>query len=219
MKFTLLKLCALFCAIPVLMSCGDDEPAAPQPVKPKVMFFHASQGLANVDIRVDNTVTVPNLAYKQNSGYLSLDAGSRNIKVTEAGKPFVAIDTTANISNDRSYTFFLADSALRVSPFMLQDSIPTASSGKAFVRIVNLAHNQPAIDVTDPNGIVVTRMGNIAFKKSTSFIDLNPGTLNFQVSPVGSPTKLFDLKPTLAANKVYTIVVTGSDGYELVVNK
>ncbi|HYF02209.1 MAG TPA: DUF4397 domain-containing protein [Patescibacteria group bacterium] len=216
-----LKAFTLFVIVPIIISCGDDEPAAPIPVKPRVLFFHASPGLDNVDILVDNTLSVPGLAYSQNTGYLSLNSGNRQIKVNLAGKPFNAIDTTANFSNDRSYSFFLADTAIRVSPLILQDSIPTASAGKAFLRIVNLAHTQNAIDITDPNGIVVTRMGNIGFKRATSFIDLNPATLNFQITPVGSPAKLFDFKPTLIANKVYTVVVTGSspNGYELIVNR
>jgi hypothetical protein len=222
MKMQFLRIFALLCAIPVLMSCSDDEPAAPVPNKPNVLFFHASAGTAGVDVLVDDKVTVPGLAYTQNSGYLALNAGSRNLKVNLAGTSFKAVDTTASFDNEKYYSFFIADTVTRISPLILRDSIPTVAGGKAFIRVVNLAHTQPAIDFVYPqDGSVVPRLGNIGFKKATSFIDVDPKTLTYEIRTAGTTTKLHNFQSAFAANKVYTIVVTGAgaNGYEIVVNK
>ncbi len=217
-----LKICALLCVIPAFMSCSDDEPAAPVPNKPNIMFFHASAGTPGVDFLIDNTDTVRNLTYTQSSGYRAINQGSRKLQVNLTGTSFKSVDTTANFSNEKYYSFFIADTVTNISPLLLQDSLPTASSGKTFFRVVNLAHRQSAIDIADANGgIPYEKLRNIGFKKASAFIELNPATLNFQITSVGSPTKLYDLKPTLAANKVYTIVITGAgaNGYELITNK
>ena len=69
-----------------LTSCNDDDDDDNDVINAKVMVVHASPDAPGVDILVDDTkVNTAPLTFPNNSAYLDVTAGVRNVKVNVAG--------------------------------------------------------------------------------------------------------------------------------------
>jgi len=193
-----------------------------------VLVTHASPNAPGVDLLVDggkqnsSALTFPN-----NTGYLQVESGSRNIKVNVTGTTTTVINADLNLEKDKNYSVFAVDSVSKISALVLADDLTAPASGKAHVRFVHLSPNAPAVDVAvASSGAVV--FGNKAFKEYTSFTPLDAGTYNLDVRVAGTSTVALVLPAiTLQAGKIYTVFAkgflggTGAEalGAEIIINK
>ncbi|WP_235337352.1 DUF4397 domain-containing protein [Pontibacter korlensis] len=95
-----------------LASCDDDDDDLDLTDQANVMIVHASPDAPGIDLYVDDAkVNNAALNYLDNIGYLNVEAGNRNFKVTAAGtgtgSPVINADV--NLIEDMSYTIFAAD--------------------------------------------------------------------------------------------------------------
>jgi hypothetical protein len=180
-------------------------------VAARVMAIHASPNAPGVDLLVDNTTSVTNLTFPNNTGYLSLNSGSRNIKVNVTGTSSTVINATVLLDAGATYSVFAADSVSRIAPLVLVDNLTTPASGKAHVRFVHLSPNAPAVDVALQGGAVL--FGNKTFKQYTEFTPLNATTYNLEVRLAGTNTVVLSLPNiTLQSGKIYTLFAKGFVG-------
>lgn len=205
--FRFLAVVALFVGALATTGCSDDNPAAPTPAA-RVLVVHASPDAPNVDLLVDNALKGSGLAYPNNTGYLSVTPGTRNVKVNVAGTSTTVINANLDLVNGANYTVFAADSVSKIGPVVLTDNLATPASGKAHVRFVHLSPNAPAVDVGVTGGGVV--FGNKTFKQFTDFTPLDAGTYNLEVRLAGTSTVVLPLPGiTLTAGKIYTVFAKG----------
>jgi hypothetical protein len=203
--FSLFTLTALF------SSCSKDELANPIQSKATIMAIHASPDAPGVDILVDNAIIKSALVYPQNTPYVSLDAGSRNIKVNVAGSSNSVINATLNLVSGKNYSLFAVDSVSKISSVLLQDDLTTPATGKAHVRFVHLSPNAPAVDIAVTGGAVV--FPNIAFKGSTAFAPLTAGTYQLEVRLANTSNVVLLLPNVVLGNgKIYTVFAKGFVG-------
>jgi hypothetical protein len=80
-----------------------DDNTKPSPGKAKVRVVHSSPDAPNVDVLVDNQVVLTNVAFKESSGFLEVDAGARNVKVNVTGTSTSVIDTTPTLEDGGVY--------------------------------------------------------------------------------------------------------------------
>ncbi|HET9950499.1 MAG TPA: DUF4397 domain-containing protein [Candidatus Eisenbacteria bacterium] len=193
--------------------CNDDDnnnpvaPAAPA----SVMAIHASPDAPAVDLLVDNVVAGTGLAFPDNTGYLSVSAGSHNIKVNVTGTSTTVIDANVSVTGGTSYSVFAVDSVAVISALVLEDDLTTPAAGKAHVRFVHLSPNAPAVDIAVQGGPVV--FANKAFKEYTAFTPLDAGTYDLEVRLAGTSTVVLPLNGiTLQAGKIYTVFARGFVG-------
>lgn len=192
-----------------LTACSDDDPVTPNPVPTaKVMVIHASPDAPGVDLLVDNTVAGTNLTFPNNTGYLDINAGVRNVKVNVTGTQTTVIGADLNIMANTAYSAFAVNTVANLEPIILVDNLSTPASGKAHVRFIHLSPDAPAVDITLTDGTVV--FGNVAFKGSVDFTPLDAGTYPLQVRVAGTSTVALDLgNITLQAGKIYTVFARG----------
>lgn len=211
-----------------LGACSDDESAttAPAASTSSVKVIHASPNAPGVDLLVDNTVAKTNLTFPQNTGYLSVPAGTRNVKVNVTGTSTTVIGADLSLVSGTSYSVFAVDSVSRISPLVVTDDLTAPAAGNAHVRFIHLSPNAPAVDIGVTGGAVV--WGNRAFKQFTSFTPLPAGTYNLEVRLAGTSTVVLPLPGiTLQAGKIYTVFAKGfvgaagaqALGAEIIVNK
>lgn len=180
-------------------------------VPAKVMAIHASPNAPGVDLFVDNAIVGTNLAFPNNTLYLNVNGGSRDIKVNVTGTNTTVISASLTLDPGAVYSVFAADSVSRISPLVLVDNLTAPASGNAHVRFIHLSPNAPAVDVALQGGVVV--FANKAFKESTEFTPLNAGTYNLEVRLAGSSTVVLPLPNiTLQAGRIYTIFARGFVG-------
>lgn len=213
----------LLMAATLFSSCSKDEDLA----QANVLVIHASPDAPGVDLLVDDVKqNTSALTYPQNTGYLKVNAGSRNLKVNVAGTTTTVINANVTLEQDKSYSVFAIDSVKKISAVVVADDLSSPAAGKAHVRFIHLSPNAPAVDIAVDGGAVV--FPNTSFKVGTAFTPLDAGTYDLEVRVAGTQTVALDLDPlTLEAGKIYTVFAKGfltADGVqalgaEIIVNK
>jgi hypothetical protein len=206
-SFLALTSATLFISLVMLSSCKKDEEVNKSYAK--VLVTHASPNAPGVDLLVDNSKqNSAALNFPSNTGYLQVEAGTRNIKVNVSGTSTTVINADLALSKDQNYSVFAIDSVSKISALVLTDDLTAPASGKAHVRFVHLSPNAPAVDVAVTGGAVV--FGNKAFKDYTAFTPLDAGTYNLEVRVAGTSTVALPLPGiTLQAGKIYTVFAKG----------
>ncbi len=179
-----------------------------------VRILHAVPNAPNVDIYVDDTLFVNDLAYGEYNDYLPLPEGKYKITLYVAGTinaPLISKGLAVN-----------ADTYLTIAIIGTLDSIGIAGSvdadtamiqDKAMMRFAHLSPDAPAVDITLPDDTVI--FGDVSFKEMTPYIDVLPMEYTLQVRVAGTSMVVLavpDIEPV--AGKYYTIYAIGLVGDE-----
>lgn len=182
----------------------------------RVRVMHASPDAPAVDIFVDGTKAVTALAFPNNTGYVSLPAGSHNVKVFVSpsdGTGTPALEADLDVAANTDYTVLavgrLSDSTLALLP--LQDNNATPAAGNAHVRLIHASPDAPAVDVV-VSGTSTKVFENVAFKGVGTYTPVPAGSYSLDVRPTGTDTVARTVNLTLSDRFVYTAVATGLAG-------
>lgn len=198
---------ALVAGTTLLVSCTEETPATP---KSKVLVTHASYDAPGVDLLVDNTViNTAALTYPNNTGYVELNAGTRNIKVNVSGTTTTVINADITFEENKNYSLFACNAVAALEAILTEDNLSSPAAGNAHVRFIHLSPDAPAVDVAVDGGSVV--FGDYIFKEASAFAPLPAGSYDLEVRLAGTSTVALDLDPiTLEAGKIYTVFAKGS---------
>jgi hypothetical protein len=194
-------------------SCKDDDTA--MPAQARVMVVHAAPSAPGVDLLVDNTkVNTAPLTFPNNTGYLNVNAGTRNFKVNLAGTSTTAIEANQAVDANMNYSVFAINtnpSGTAFEPLVLMDNLALPASGQAHVRFIHLSPDAPAVDIVNVTGGANTVLiPNRAYKSATDFIPLPAGTYDLAVRVAGTQTTALNLPGvTLQAGKILTVFAKG----------
>ncbi len=201
----------------VLISCKKDKVKDTS----KVNVVHASPDAPGVDLLVDNLkVNTSPLTFPNYTGYLSVTAGTRNIKVNAAGTSTTVINADVPFTKDKNYSLFAFNRLASISAILVEDDLATPASGKAHIRFFHLSPGAPSVTVGVLNGDVFTPVfSNRAYETQSSatanqaFAPVDAGTYKFDVRVAGSTTSVLTLNNiTLQAGKIYTVFANGIVG-------
>jgi hypothetical protein len=215
MKKTIGKLLGLLAVSAVFVACDkdDDDNAS----KSQVMVVHASPNAPNVDVRINNSIALTNVAYPTNSSYTQVNSGSTNIKVSPTGTTTYVIDATVNLEANKNYSVFAIDSVSKIKAAVVTDDLTAPAAGKAHVRFFHFSANAPAVDIAVTGGSVL--FGNRSFNDQatntalSNFTAVNAGAYNLEVRAAGTNTVVLSLPNiNLAAGKIYTVFAKGFVG-------
>lgn len=190
----------------------EDNLTPPAPGQVKVRVYHFSPNAPNVDVRLaNNTVLIPNLAFRAASDYLEVPAGEYDLKVTETGETaaVIPLNDTA-LAAGRTYSVFAVglaggNPALRAEIRVNQFSAGAASK----VRVVHAAPDAPNVDVYVDGE---RALPNVAFKAISEYLSVPAGGRLIQVTAAGQPlnTAVISAEVDLAGGAAYTIAATGT---------
>jgi hypothetical protein len=123
LKFLVKKVIGTTAALALLVGCqSDDATTSPTPARSgQVVAVHASPDAPAVDLLVNNSVVAAGLAFPNNTDYLTISAGTQNVKVRVAGTTTTVIDANVTIAANANYSVFAADSVSRLTPVVLTD--------------------------------------------------------------------------------------------------
>jgi len=230
MKNQIKKLAALlFVSSLLIVGCSDDDdnnPATPALEKANVKVVHASPDAPGVDLLVDDNVAGSNLTFPNNTGYLPVDAGTRNIKVNVSGTSTTVIEADLPITPSLNYSVFAVDAVANLTPLVIVDDLTAPASGNSHVRFIHLSPDAPSVDITTTDGTVV--FGNYEFKAYSEFTPLPAGSYDLQVRLAGTDTVVLSLPGiSLMDGSIYTVFakgfVSGMDdqalGAEIIINR
>ncbi len=212
---------ALLVSVALSLNVGcnsEDSASSPTPTpQARVLVVHASPDAPGVDLLVDNQkVNQQPLTFPNNTGYLSVNAGTRNVKVNVAGTTTTVINADLALDGNRNYSVFAIDSVSKITALVTNDDLTAPAAGKAHVRFIHLSPNAPAVDVSlvgQPagEGLFTNRSFNRTITASQqAFTPVDAGTVFLQVRPAGTPDPVLDsIRVTLDAGKIYTVFAKG----------
>lgn len=210
---------ALFSGFLLLSLTGcldDDGDTLPEPVPVAyVSIYHGAPAASALDIVIDNENPINSQPFeytKYTSGYIPFYTGERSIKFTAHNASNTLADTTVNLKENKVYSVFVvADTsdAGGIEPLIVEDSFSQPATGKAVIRLVNLSPDAEAIALTmeDTDAPVFT---NLAYKKLSSFHEIEAGRTSFNVTTAGGDEVLAAVSDeNFQEGRVYTLVVRG----------
>lgn len=200
---------SLFSFIGFTACSKDESPITPMPAETSaVKVIHASPDAPGVDLLVDNKVAGTNLTFPNNTGYLKVNSGTRNVKVNVTGSSTTIIEANLPLMANKNYSVFAVNSVSNIEAIVLEDDLTAPESGKAHVRFIHLSPDAPSVDITLTDGTVV--FGNFQFKEASAFTPLNAGTYDLQARVAGTSTIALNLPGIqLEAGKIYTVFAKG----------
>ena len=212
----------------LLAACGkDDKPAGPAPVveQGRINAYHAAAS-ANVAVKVlIDDVEKATLNYGDNSGYQTVNAGNRNIKVNVAASGANAFPPqTVTVEKDRNYSCFVyANTATSATGLLTPDDLTAPSAGKAKIRLVNVGLDSPNPLKLSVIAGARTDLANTttAFGAASSFVEIEPGQFNVAVTSGAASVTVANVgdgsgsgagtNVTYEANKIYTVLLRGNN--------
>jgi hypothetical protein len=173
-----------------------------------IRVAHASPDAPNVDIWVNGSVVVSDLAFAEVTPYLHVPAGDYNIKVTPTGVAVpVVIDADVTLEKGTAYTVAAVDVLASIEPLVLVDDNSALGPAMARVNFVHLSPDAPNVDIWIDGAVEIS---DLAFKEFTPYLEVPAGTYNAKVTPTGlAAPVVIDVDVTLEAGTVYTAFAEG----------
>ena len=122
----------------------------------KIRLLHGCSSLPSLDGYCSQQNMCRDIGFNHFSDYFDVDYGSYNISVYQSGQrsqPLVG--AYAYLPDGGAHTAVLSGSRENPNVFIIPDGVGSPSSGKAFIRFVNLAFDAPCLDFRFTDGAFV----------------------------------------------------------------
>jgi hypothetical protein len=189
--------------------------ASAQTGEARLRVLHASPDAPAVDVYLDGSEAISDLAFGDITDYVTVPAGNHAVKVYPSsangtGTPVIDVASVA-LEAGKDYTVAAAGNVASIEPVVFTDNNAAPASGKAHVRVIHLSPDAPNVDIfAQGAGVVVP---NLAFKAASDYLPLAAGSYNLEVRAAGSSTAVLSLPNTgLEGGKVYTAWAVGLAG-------
>ncbi|RLM53886.1 DUF4397 domain-containing protein [Halobellus sp. Atlit-31R] len=181
----------------------------------KVRVAHLSPNAPNVDVYVDGSAALEDVAFGAVSDYLDVPSGTRTVEITAAGDPDTSVfEGDVTVEAGRPYTIAaigeLGDEADEpFEPLILEDDNSEPGSDTTRLRVVHASPDAPAVDVTVAAGDVL--FDGVAYGQS-GYVEVPAGDYTVQIrgdteGNDGDVAAEFDV--SLSGNQVYTAFAAG----------
>jgi hypothetical protein len=180
----------------------------------RVRVLHASPDAPAVDVYLNDEIVgaLTNVPFGVISDYLTIPAGTYNVKVYPTGDTTTAvIDADVTVEADMAYTVAAINPVASIEPKILVDN-PAANSNEALVRVIHFSPDAPGVDVApdgaDPADAVIK---NLEYPDDTGYLGLPGGTYDLEVRLAGTTDVALQLDPvTIDAGNAYSVFAIGS---------
>jgi hypothetical protein len=177
-----------------------------------VRAIHTVPDAPNVDIYVDDRLTVRNLGYGNYTDYMPIPEGMYRISLYVAGtKNSPVLANMLNVDRNSEITLAAIGTLDTISFLAISDANRQMETNKAMIRFLHLSPNAPAVDITLPDGTVI--FSNVSFKQITNYIAVPPMDYTLQVRVAGTNNVVLTVPNlNLAADEYYTVYAIGLVG-------
>lgn len=175
-----------------------------------VRIVHIAAKAPDVDIYINDKLTISALKYREFTDYIKIPSGTYNIKVYPADNLITILKDVDIFIAPKSITTLVAfteNSTLSIYPI---DETPllNPTSGKSKIRIAQFIENVPPVDVVLANGTILYK--NVYFKDVRDYIELFTGEYTFKLNLSDTDiTILYVPNINLRSDKYYTLYLIG----------
>jgi hypothetical protein len=196
-------------------ACDDDDNPTSSGGDPavetaQVRVAHLSPDAPPVDVWVDGSLVLEDVAFRAFSGYLELDEGMHQVVVVAANTTTPAvIDAMVDVDAGMEYTVaatgLLSDASIAPAVFV-DDVEPT--DGKAEIRFVHASPDAPPVDITLLDGTKL--FPNVEFGRAGDGIAVDAGAYSLQVRVANTETVALSFADVpVSAGMNYTVYAIG----------
>ncbi len=173
-----------------------------------IRVAHASPDAPNVDVWVNGSVAISDLAFGEITDYLMVPTGTYNVQVTPTGLAApVVIDADLPLQKNVAYTVAATDVLANITPMVYIDDNSMPGPGLARVNFGHLSPDAPNVDVWVDGAVAIT---DLAFQEVSPYLEVPAGTYNVKVTPTGvAAPVVIDIDVSLDAGTVYSAYVEG----------
>jgi len=190
----------------------DEDPGLdPELEDAQLMVLHASPGADRVGVLVDGKeLTSKLIGYMEDTGYLKVPAGRRTVALQVATGASTFYEQKLPFKSATRYTMAIADVPQQIKVLFLEDRFPSLPAGRAALRLLHLAPDEPAVDVK-VQGDVANAFSVIAFSSASSFVPIPVGTHVFEINGSASGTAVISTSGLpLVEGRIYSLVLHGT---------
>src|SRR5262249_47445946 len=150
--------------------------------------FQGAAGVPHVNILIDGNTVSQNIGYGNDTGYLSVNSGSRHLQAVpvSGGAPFFYQIVSLTANGHQTLLFNWTSSSIHL--LTLNDGGTTSTTGEGYVRVVNASN---AMGVTD---IYILPAGSTLTTPTAANLGFD-GDTDYQLTPAGD-YEVFFTAPT-----------------------
>jgi len=155
----------------------------------RIRVLHASPDAPAVDVYLDGSEAISDLAFDEITDYVSVPSGSHTVEVFPAaadGTGDAVITADVTLSADTDYTVAAVGALADIEPLVLVDDNSAPPAGQARVRFVHASPDAPAVDIfAEGVGVIIS---GAAFKDASEYLTVPALTYNLEVRAAGTET-------------------------------
>lgn len=205
-------------------ACHEVSDPVPGGPTASLRVLHTAAGVSAVDVLVEGSPVVQNLAVGQLSDFVAVSAGTRQVAIRPAGSSGSVPATAMTFIAGASVTMLTIDSASVLNPWVLSDSNAAVPANQSKLRVVHFAAGTPNIDIwrTQPDFLTyITIMFPFGYRNVSPYLQSDPGDWTILVStetrdgngiPVLADTLLETAPITVPAGESRTVIVMDQAG-------
>jgi hypothetical protein len=177
----------------------------------RVRITHASPDAPAVDIWVNGEPAVTNLAFGQDTGLISLPAGSYDVAVTPAGstdpEADAVIATTLQLEAGQAIDVVAVGYLFELSAQVYPIDLSPVTEGNARVQVLHASPDAPAVDILANGGALVE---GLSFPDASGYLEVPAGSYDVEVAVSGTNDIALDLPGVpFDAGQVYNVIAIG----------
>ncbi len=175
-----------------------------------VRIVHTSAGAPNVDVYVNDSVVIKDLAFGDSTDFVALPAGSdRNIKIVPTGSPIdsAVVDTKVDLDAGQAYDLIAVNPLDDIDLKTVEVNLDPVPERQARVRVIHEAHDTPDVDVVITDG--PTLFEGVGTGDVTDYAVVDAGTYDIQLKDGDNVvSRIQGVK--IDANMSYDLIAIGS---------
>ncbi|WP_256011360.1 DUF4397 domain-containing protein [Desertivirga xinjiangensis] len=213
-----LALCLGLFSLVLLSSCNkNDDDDFEQPDVSGIKFIHSLPAQTSLDFYVDGQrATGAALTVNQYTNYIGVYSRKSLIQAAVGGTSTEVFKDTIDLVVDKGYSVFPTYKYLSkndsTTSVILEDNLNAPASGKAKVRFLNLSRSATGVDFRIKDQ-TTNLSGARAYNQASEFMEMDPGSLTFEVLDAGTATvRATSAATTISSGKIYTIWTIGIAG-------
>jgi hypothetical protein len=198
--------------VPVGSAIADDDEDDEQETA-GLRVAHASPDAPAVDVYVDGSKAVGELAFRSVTEYLDVPTGEREVSVTVAGTDTTVFGPATLELDAEDYTAVARgevtsdDTAFTVDTFEDTNGA-NLDDDEARVRAIHASPDAPGVDVTvDDDALTV--FDGVEYGESSGYAVVTAGEYDIEIRPAGGGEPVFETTASLSAGSTYTVFAVG----------
>lgn len=175
-----------------------------------IRFLNASIDAPNLDFVIDNSKILVDQPFKLASGLIKVKAGSRTIKILEAGGIAPIFTGSFNFELDKTYMVIAINNYINLSGLVFETPQRSLGSDKALLRVVHVSPNAPTVYIKfstlsdrPPNYVT------LSYRGVSNYVEYPAGPLDVVMYRAGTSDTLKYGRMFLDGGKVYSAYVIG----------